>query len=181
MILKHVPLAVRVVDIAYPLLQKLTLSVALLLMRIIYGWQFFSAGSGKLKNIEKPAAFFAEIGIPLPTLNAYVVGALETFGGLALLVGIASRLSAGVLTVTMVVAYITTEMEALQLLFGDGDPSKVIAAAPFWFLMTCVAILSCGPGWFSVDGIISGLARIYVRVQKPTAPQADAIADPSKE
>ena len=46
---------------------------------------------GKLSNIGKISEFFASLGIPLPTLNAYFIGSLECFGSLLIIVGLASR------------------------------------------------------------------------------------------
>jgi putative oxidoreductase len=54
----------------------------------------------------------------------------------------------------MIVAYLTTEHEALSKLFNDSDPSKFIAADPFWFLLTAIVILALGPGWFSIDALL---------------------------
>src|ERR1700730_15661759 len=46
----------------------------LLAVRLYFFWQLFLIGKGKLSNIEKVSEFFASLGIPLPTLNAYLVG-----------------------------------------------------------------------------------------------------------
>jgi putative oxidoreductase len=143
---------------AYGMLTKwagaLTLSVFLLLMRIVWGYGFFIAGKGKLLDISKPIGFFRQIGIPMPVANAWLVAIVECFGGLLLLFGIGGRVISLVLIINMAVAYLTTEHEALQSLFADSDPAKFIAAAPFWFMATAVLVFALGPGWFSVDGIV---------------------------
>jgi NAD(P)-dependent dehydrogenase (short-subunit alcohol dehydrogenase family) len=43
----------------------------LLLLRLYFFWQLFLTGKGKLANIGRVSEFFASLGIPLPTLNAY--------------------------------------------------------------------------------------------------------------
>jgi putative oxidoreductase len=35
--------------------------------------------------------FFTSLGVPAPSLNAYMVSSLECFGGLFLIIGLASR------------------------------------------------------------------------------------------
>ena len=68
----------------------------------------------------------------MPVLNAYLAGATECFGGLLLVVGLASRLVAIPVAFTMIVAYVTADYEALTSIFSD--PDKFVAAAPFPFL-----------------------------------------------
>src|ERR1700741_361211 len=85
----------------------------LLGVRLYWGWQFMQAGWGKLHDIGKVIGFFTELGIPAPMLNAYFVSALEFAGGLLLVVGLGSRLIGLLLTVDMIVAYITADREAL--------------------------------------------------------------------
>ena len=132
----------------------LTLSVFLLLMRIVWGWGFFLAGKGKLGDISKPIGFFKQLGIPMPVANAWLVACVECFGGLLLLLGFGSRVISLVLIINMTVAYLTADREAVTSLFHDADPAKFIAAAPFWFLTTSVLVFALGPGWFSIDGLL---------------------------
>src|SRR5450432_3751936 len=88
-------------------------SPLLLALRLFFGWQFFLTGRGKLGDLEKPTAFFTDLGIPLPHFNAILAGTTECFGGLLLLVGLASRIVSVPLAFTMFVAYATAEREAL--------------------------------------------------------------------
>lgn len=60
--------------------------------RLLLALMFILSGFGKLGNIEGTAAFIASGGLPAPTLLAAAVGALELFGGLALVVGYRVRL-----------------------------------------------------------------------------------------
>jgi putative oxidoreductase len=136
-------------------LGPIVLSLVLLLIRIIWGWQFFISGRGKLENINKPIEYFREtLHIPFPTANAWTCAIVECFGGLFLLLGLFSRPVAFALTINMLVAYITADREAFNALFTDGDVSKFSAAAPFWFLVTSVIVLGVGPGMFSIDAFL---------------------------
>ena len=61
--------------------------------RLLLALMFILSGFGKLGNIEGTAAFIASGGLPAPTALAAAVGALELFGGLALVVGYQVRLA----------------------------------------------------------------------------------------
>ncbi|HEX3356384.1 MAG TPA: DoxX family protein [Tepidisphaeraceae bacterium] len=135
----------------------IVLSLFLLLIRIVWGYQFFIAGRGKLGDIDKPIGFFRDLGIPMPVANAWLVACVECFGGLMLLAGLLSRPVAIALTINMTVAYLTADNEAVKALFKDGDVSKFSQAAPFWFLVTSVIVLALGPGIFSIDAICQRL------------------------
>ncbi len=126
--------------------------IFLLAIRLYWGWQFFMAGKGKLGDIDKVAGFFHSLGIPHPTLNAYLAGSAECFCGLFLLLGFASRLATLPLIFTMIIAYVTAENEALRSIFSD--PDKFTAATPFLFLLAVVIVLLFGPGPISVDGLL---------------------------
>ncbi len=125
----------------------------LLLIRLYWGWQFFLTGKGKLMNFEKTTDFFSSLNIPLPAFNAALAGSTEMVGGLLLLVGLASRLTAIPLIITMVVAYLTADLDAAKMIFSE--PDKFFAAAPFLHLFACVLVLIFGPGKFSIDYLLS--------------------------
>ena len=124
----------------------------LLLLRIYFFWQLFQTGQGKLAHIGKISDYFASLGIPLPTLNAYMAGATETFGSVLLIIGLASRLTAIPITVVMAVAYLTADLEAVTGIFSD--PDKFVKADPFPFLISALIVLVFGPGKFSIDALI---------------------------
>ncbi len=126
--------------------------VFLLMVRLYWGWQFFIAGRGKLLNIERTAGFFDSLDIPLPTLNAYMAGSVECFGGLLLLLGLASRITTIPLIGTMCVAYVTAHAAELRSLFSN--PDAFVTAAPFLFLLAALIVLLFGPGVFSLDYLI---------------------------
>ncbi len=124
----------------------------LLLIRGWWGWSFFLTGKGKLTHLEKTTAFFTELNLPLPKLNAIMAGSTECFGGLLLLLGLGSRLVSVPLIFTMIVAYATADKEALQSIFSDTD--KFTGATPFLFLLACVIVFAFGPGKISLDALL---------------------------
>ena len=127
-------------------------SLLLLVLRLYWGWQFFLAGKGKLMDLEKPAAFFQSLGIPLPYAQAILVGATECFGGLLLLVGFCARLISLPLTILLSVAYLTADFDRAKAIFSD--PDKFVTADEFLFLLVVVIVLLFGPGKVSVDWLI---------------------------
>ena len=127
-------------------------SPLLLVLRVYFCWQLYLTGKGKLSNIGKVIDFFTSLGIPAPALNAYFVSSLECFGGLLLIIGLASRPIALMIVISMSVAYLTADLEAVQSIFSDYD--KFVKADPFPFLLTALIILAFGPGLLSIDAIL---------------------------
>ena len=124
----------------------------LLGLRVYFFWQLFQTGQGKLAHLDKISEYFASLGIPFPAFNAALAGATETFGGLLLIVGLASRLTAIPVAITMAVAYLTADFEAVTSFFSN--PDKFVQAAPFPFLLAALVVLAFGPGRFSLDAWI---------------------------
>ena len=111
------------------------------------------SGWGKLHNLTQVTQFFTTLGIPAPGPTALFVGCVEFFGGLLLILGLASRLTGLVLTGNMFVAYLTADREALFSFFGN--PGKFYGADPYTFLFAAVLILILGPGWISLDTFLT--------------------------
>lgn len=134
--------------------------VFLLIVRILIGWGFFLAGSGKLHHPDVAAKQFAGFGVPMPTVNVYVAGTAETVCGLLLILGAASRLITLPLIGTMVVAYATAHKDVFDGMWADpsGFVSAFVSAPPFPYLVVVLVILLFGPGLLSVDGL---LKRLY--------------------
>lgn len=124
----------------------------LLGIRLYWGWQFFQTGKGKLSDISAPTAFFTELGIPFPELNAYMAGCTECFGGLLLLLGLFSRVTCVPLIFTMIVAYGTAHLDVVKTIWSDAD--SFVSAPPFLFLLASVTVFIFGPGKFSADELL---------------------------
>ena len=129
----------------------------LLAIRLYWGWQVIETGWGKVNNIEKVTGFFTTLGIPFPALNAHFVAGVELIGGLLLVLGLASRLTGMVLTVNMLVAYVTADREALLSIFSD--PDKFTGATPYTFLFASLIVLIFGAGKLSADAWIASKNR----------------------
>lgn len=67
--------------------------------RVLLSSLFILAGYAKLTGLAGTAGWFGSIGLPLPMVTAVVVGLLEFFGGLAILVGFKTRLASVALAI----------------------------------------------------------------------------------
>ena len=132
-------------------------SPVLLALRLYWGWQFFGDGKGKLLHLKNIADYFGQLQIPFPYFNACLASATECVGGLLLLAGLGSRLVALPLMFTMIIAFLTAEIDKVKHIFSD--PDKFVAADPFLYLLASVIILVFGPGVFSLDWLIARRLR----------------------
>lgn len=140
-------------------------SPLLLAVRLYWGWQFAQTGWGKLHNLPKITEFFASLHIPAPAIAAPFVSGLEFFGGILLIVGLASRFISLLLAGNMFVAYLTADPVALRSIFSD--PGKFYNADPYTFLFAGLLILIFGPGLFAVDHLIT------LRVRRKLPPPSE--------
>jgi putative oxidoreductase len=127
--------------------------IFLLVIRLYWGWQFFQTGLGKLMDIPKVSAFFESLGIVAPAFNAVLAGCSECFGGLLLLLGLGPRFVTIPLLTTMMVAYLTADLDKVKHIFAD--PDKFVTADPFLFLLAALIVFLFGSGPLSLDGILS--------------------------
>jgi putative oxidoreductase len=79
-----------------------TADILLLIGRILLGWIFVRSGWGKIFDIPAYAATFPARG--LPPFLAYIAVPAEFFGGIALILGLATRYVVIVMIVFMLVA-----------------------------------------------------------------------------
>ena len=138
----------------------------LLIIRLYWGWQLVQSGWGKLHHLSNVTQFFVSLNLPMPAQTALFISCVEFFGGIFLALGLLSRLTALVLTVNMIVAYITADREALMSIFSN--PDKFYAAAPYTFLIASLIILIFGPGKIALDTLLD---RVFPdRAVDATAP-----------
>lgn len=119
------------------------------LMRMVVGGIFFKAGAGKLfgwfggYGLSAVFDYFQNLGIPFPVINAYLVSITEFAGGLALILGLCTRLAAFPFCITMLVAIVTADKE---------DPYYTLV-----LLMSCIALIDTGGGKLSFDRLLMKL------------------------
>lgn len=104
----------RAVDFVAPLLLRLYLAPVLM-----------QAGWNKMMAFEDTAAWFGNpdwgLGLPMPEVMASLAIGAEFFGAILLLIGLATRLVAIPLMVTMVVAAVTVHLKNGWLAIADSS------------------------------------------------------------
>lgn len=85
--------------------------VGLLLMRIALGLTFFIHGYVKFRDgIENVSGFFSSLG--LPGFMAYVVAIVELVGGIAMILGLGTRIVGALFALVMLTAILTAKRSA---------------------------------------------------------------------
>ena len=112
-----------------------------LFARLVVGWVFMWSGWGKLHNLPAITENFVSWGIPFPQVLTPFVSGVEFFGGLFLLLGLFTRISAGALGVTMIVAIKSAkwaDVDSLESLLGFDETAYLA-------LFLWLAIAGAGP------------------------------------
>ncbi|MGH8895590.1 MAG: DoxX family protein [Egibacteraceae bacterium] len=126
-------------------------------VRVIVGVIMLAHGWGKLTGSGGPAGvggfLGADLGVPAPVFFGYVLTFLEGVGGLALIVGLLTRLAAVLLTVNLVLAILLVKIH-VGLIAPQGPGAELDLALIAGF----VAVALLGPGRPSLDHAL-GLER----------------------
>ena len=119
-----------------------------LFARIVVGWVFLWSGWGKLQNLPAIEENFVSWGIPFPHILTPFVSGVEFLGGVFLLLGLMTRISAGALGVTMIVAIKSAkwaDVNSLESLLSFDETSYLAL-----FLWLAIA----GAGRLSLDHLL---------------------------
>ncbi len=127
----------------------------LLLTRAAVGYGFYATGKGKLAHLDRVGQWFESLGIPFPQFHAWFVAHLEFFGGILILVGLATRLVTLLLASTMVGALLTADRADFLLSWTSSSDDLPIDIAAFTYLLLLLWLLSQGGGRLSVDRLLS--------------------------
>lgn len=130
--------------------------LALLILRvgtgvifIPHGYPKMTGGGGEEKGGQAHLTqSLAQMGLPLPYAFAALVGAIEFFGGLLLIIGLQTQWASLALAFVMLVA-------TGRLLVQRGFVSN--ADFPFSLLVATLALALLGGGTVSVDQIVLGV------------------------
>ena len=134
-------------------------SWALLPLRVIVGVGFLAHGMAKWhRGPEKFAKLLLLIGTPNPLATAWLVTALEVFGGLAIIIGAFVLLASIPLFISMVVAMLTIHV---HYGFSAVNTVGLTATGPVFgppgyeinllYMCALAALALVGPGALSVD------------------------------
>jgi putative oxidoreductase len=147
------------IDFAASIYRKLILSgiyfapVALLILRIGWGWESAESGYRHFKNFDKTVAFFQSLDIPNPKMATAVSATAELVGGSLIIVGLGARAVSLPLIFNFAVAIATASKDNVKMIFKQ-DYSNIVDDTAYPFLIMAIIIFAFGPGLFSIDGIL---------------------------
>ncbi|MFP5311433.1 MAG: DoxX family protein [Actinomycetes bacterium] len=127
-------------------------TTALSALRIILGFIFTAHGWQKFTDwtIAGTQASFAKMGVPAADIMAPVIAVLELAGGIALILGIMTRVVAALLVVDMLGALFLVHAPAGPFAANGGyELVLLLAAASFALALT-------GAGRLSLDRVLFG-------------------------
>ncbi|MBM4764639.1 DoxX family protein [Bacillus sp. B15-48] len=123
--------------------------VGALLLRVVLGVVFFAHGTVKFQGgIENIAGWFESIG--LPGALAYVVATIELVGGIALILGLGTRIVSALLGVIMIGAIITVQLSVGFI--GGYAYDLMLLIVAVYLVMNGSKILSLGQFFFKGQG-----------------------------
>ena len=123
------------------------------LARLTVGLVFIGTGWGKLHTLPDVTDFFASLSIPAPGLNARIAASTEFFGGILVLLVLATRVAVLPMAFTMVIAILTAkrpEVHNVFDFFGLEEWTYIVV-----FLWLAVA----GAGPLSLDHLVGTKLR----------------------
>ena len=153
------------------LMPPVTGQSTILIIRLMAGSVFFWEGIMKFIYAAQGVGRFTKLGFPFPETTAHFVAVCEIIGGLFLIFGLFTRITAFYFIIQMIVAVLSTKID---LYFGTS-PLPLPPAPPktgFWAvlhesrsdyaqILTCLFLLIEGAGRRSLDFIISTSKKAY--------------------
>jgi putative oxidoreductase len=123
-------------------------SIAALLLRGAVGGTMITHGLKHGRSLDGTAGWFASIGFRSPRLQAQLSSVVEVGSGAAVVLGLATPLSASAVVGTMTVAYETVHKKNGYFITSEGwEYVGLISAA-------AVALSALGPGRWSLDRLL---------------------------
>jgi putative oxidoreductase len=125
------------------------IDTALAVLRVVLGVTFILHGGQKLFvfGFDGVTGAFTQMGIPAPGFFGPFVALVEFFGGIAITLGLLTRLAALGISATMVVAILTVHLKN-----GFFAPTGV--EFPLSLLGSAIALIVAGAGAFSLDALV---------------------------
>ena len=143
----------------------------ILILRLMAGGVFFWEGILKFVYVNQGVGRFTKLGFPFPATTAQFIATGEIIGGLLLIFGLFTRITAFYFVIQMIVAVLSTKID----LYLGTSPLPLPPAPPkigIWAvlheirsdyaqILTCLFLLIEGAGRRSLDFIISTSKKVY--------------------
>ena len=137
--------------------------------RLTLGWIFLQSGWGKLNSLPKVIAYFTELGIPAPQIQAPIAAGFEFLCGALMLLGFCTRLASLPLIGIMLVAIGSAKR-------GDiHELSDLFATAEYLYIALALWLGAYGAGPISLDAFF---ARRFESGERPVPGRTGA--DPAR-
>ena len=135
---------------ARPAMLAPRIDLGLLVLRVVLGTVFAAHGAQKLFvfGFGGVTGAFAQMGAPLPGVTGPMVALLEFFGGLALVVGLLTRLAGVGLAATMLGAIVL--VHAAAGFFAPNGVEFVLT-----LMAGALALATTGAGQYSLDHLLA--------------------------
>ena len=132
--------------IASPIQQQFGIAI----LRILAGIVFVAHGAQKIFvfGFGGVGGAFAQMGVPMPTVTGPLIGLVELLGGVALIVGLFTRIAAILLACDMLGAIVLVHAAGGFFLPSGLEFVLMLFAA-------AITLLFAGPGALSVDGVLA--------------------------
>jgi len=141
-----------------------------LFFRLVLAYGFFDPALKKIQHFESIPGWFASLGIPFPTLNAYLAAGTEALGVVLLTLGLGTRIISIPMMFVMFVAIATAHWHNG---FAAGNNGFEI---PLYYMLMLFSLVFSGGGAISLDELIRR------RIGRPdqVSHQHPAEAEPSR-
>jgi putative oxidoreductase len=144
---------------------------SILIIRLMAGSVFFWEGILKFVYVNQGVGRFTKLGFAFPETTAHIVATGEIVGGLLLLFGLFTRITAFYFIIQMIVAVLTTKIG----LYLGTSPLPMPPAPPkvgIWAvlheirsdyaqILTCLFLLIEGAGRRSLDFVVATSKKVY--------------------
>ena len=125
-----------------------------LVLRLVFGYFWAETGWAKLHNLDGFTARFVDWGIPLPAFSAALSAGVEFAGGVLLMLGLSTRLTAAVMAFSMAVAI------AFVVIKNVGGIDDFVELDEVLYVLVFFWLLMAGPGKASLDAWLARRWRV---------------------
>ncbi len=148
-------------------------SISLLFVRLIIAYNFYEPAMMKWSDMSSTAMWFESMGIPFPTMQAYMAASTEMLGVVLLTLGLFTRVISVPLIIIMFVAIATVHGENGYAMIQAGSeivdawvngvktPGTLVVLQngfemPLYYIIFLLVLVAEGSGKISLDRVIFG-------------------------